>query len=300
MAAGASAGICALPRLAHAQSQQEDFSATDPARGGRLAVDVLLNGNGPFRFVVDSAANASLIAEDVATRLGLEDAGEVAMHTLVAREIVRSVRPARFQTGALDIEGAQLALATRRGLNGADGLIGSDLLRGLRLVLSFRGGYSATIGRSRIPGGGILDIRKPTFKFRAVGQRRFGDLIMMDVRSNGVTGKAIVDTGSEITIVNRAMATVARARPTTLPNGRRFIDVRSPTGQTAQAEAMILRDVLFSGVALQEVPVLVGDFHVFDVWGFGDRPAMLLAVDILGLFDTVAIDMRRGELVFEI
>ncbi len=63
---------------------------------------------------------------------------------------------------------------------------------------------------------------------------------------------------------------------------------------------MSLPRLEFAGVGLQQVPVLVGDYHVFDFWGVRDAPAMLMGVDILGLFHTVSIDMRRAELVLEI
>ena len=53
------------------------------------------------------------------------------------------------------------------------------------------------------------------------------------------------------------------------------------------------------GRILATVIRLVGDFHVFSLWGAADRPAMLLGADVLSRFRAVAIDLRRGEVTFE-
>ena len=53
-------------------------------------------------------------------------------------------------------------------------------------------------------------------------------------------------------------------------------------------------------MTISRVPVLVGDLHTFDIWGAADRPAMLMGVDILGLFDSVMIDLKRGEFTLKV
>lgn len=294
---GASGACVAWPSNLFAQ-EADDLGAFGWARGGRLAIKVAVDGQGPFEFVVDSAANASLIAEDLAVRLGLADAGPIMVHTLVAREQMASVRPERVRAGALNVVGPRLAVASRRGLHGADGLLGSDMLRNLKLVLNFRGRNRVSIRRSAKPHVGFLDPPRPTTRLTDRGERHFGSLVSIAVHANGLRGRAIVDTGAETTIINRAMAVSARAG--FLSDGKREMEVSSPSGLSAPASVMSLPRLEFAGVGLQNVPVLAGDYHVFDVWGVRDQPAMLMGVDILGLFHRVSIDMRRAELVLEI
>ena len=123
--------------------------------------------------------------------------------------------------------------------------------------------------------------------------------ISIQVRVNGVLGRAILDTGAETTVVNRAMADTG-ARPVFLSDGSRRSDLSSPSGLSATGELMTLPVLEFAGVSLQQVPVVVGDFHVFDFWGLRDEPTMLMGVDILGLFRTVSIDLGREEVVLEV
>ncbi len=76
---------------------------------------------------------------------------------------------------------------------------------------------------------------------------------------------------------------------------RRTVTLTGP----ASAELPILPPpaLRLGGVRFSLVPILVGDLHTFTLWGLADTPAMLLGVDLLGLFHTVVIDLKRGELV---
>jgi len=267
---------------------------------GRLTVPVLINGQGPFAFAVDSAANASVIAADLAVTLALPAAGEVTMHTLIAGETVSTVRAGRIQTGALDEPDIRLAVASRIGLAGVDGLIGTDLLGGLRLDLRFRGVQRMRITRSRRTGDQFFESRRPSTRLLHAVEQRFGELLMIEAQAGGAPAVAILDTGALVSIGNTALARAARTTQITLRDGSRTSRVQSPTGRSAQAEPMLLSGLRFGGLTLGRIPLLIGDFHTFDLWGLGDRPAMLLGVDVLGLFSSVAIDLRRGEVVFEV
>jgi hypothetical protein len=86
----------------------------DPVdRFGRLTLSVEINDVGPFAFALDSAATLSVIAADLAADLGLADAGDVQMHTLLAAEYARTVRADRVRCGALDQRGGRLAVGPR-------------------------------------------------------------------------------------------------------------------------------------------------------------------------------------------
>ena len=102
-----------------------------------------------------------------------------------------------------------------------------------------------------------------------------------------------------MTIINSALAVQANAQPLVLPDGSSLTRVLSPTGSGAVAQAMLLPELQLGGVQLTRIPVLVGDFHTFAIWGLADQPALLLGVDLLGLFQTVTIDLRRGELLLD-
>jgi predicted aspartyl protease len=294
----ASAGLPSLslasPSLASPQEAPE--FAGGGLGGGLLTVPVTIDDQGPFTFAIDSAANASVIAEDLAVRLGLPAAGEVTMHTLVAREVAPTVRASRMRTGALDARGVRLVVTGRSGLDGLDGLLGTDLLADLRLVLRFGRRTRASVSRPRL--GGEYGFDGVRLDARASGEQRFNGLLLIDALAGQVPCKVIVDTGAKVTIINTALAKQADAQPLVLA-GSSESRVYSPTGRAAVAEAMLLPAIRLGGVRFSRVPVLVGDFHTFGLWGLADQPALLLGVDLLGLFHTVIIDLKRGELLLD-
>ena len=265
--------------------------------GGRLTLPVMIDGQGPFLFAIDTAASASVVADDLASSLGLRRSGPIAMHTLIGREVVESVTADQIRSGGLDRSEVRLALASRAGLDGADGLIGADLLSGYRLVLQFKGRNWARISRSRPPPIGFFDAPDTVSPLADGGPHRIGGPITLEGRSRGAPIRVIIDTGAQVSLINRPAMDGGRVSPILLDDGTDRIPVMSPTGSSAIASAVLLHDLHFAGVALSRVPVLAGDFHVFRHWGYGDVPAILMGVDILGLFETVIVDLGRGEIM---
>jgi len=290
-------GALGLAGVAKAQGAPPQVTTENIARG-RMTVPVVIDDQGPFIFVVDSAANASVIASDVAERLGLVSAGAVNMNTLIASERVQTVRARRLETGVLEVESPRLALAQRGGLGHIDGLLGTDLLAGHRLTMNFRGRTAIHIGRSRRSRTGFLDIREPTVKL--IGSTSAGKLVLVQAIIGNTPTVAVIDTGAQVSIVNTAAADRAGLSPATLSDGASRALVRSPTGSSKEARIMSVPSLRIGGVSLGRNSVLVGDFHTFDLLGLRDTPAMLLGVDMLGIFQSVAVDFRRAELVFTI
>ena len=286
--------LLAGPAAAH---QSRERRSDRLIHGGRLTLQVLIEGQGPFLFAIDTAASASVVADDLASSLGLRRSGPITMHTLIGREVVEAVTAGRIRSGGLDRSGVRLAVASRGGLDGADGLIGADLLSGSRLILEFKGRNWARISRSRPPPIGFFDAPNTVNPLADGGRPGIGGPITLEGRSRGAPIRIIVDTGAQVSLINRPAMAGGRASPLLLDDGTDRIPVMSPTGSSAIASAVLLHDLHFAGVALRRMPVLAGDFHVFRHWGYGDVPAILMGVDILGLFETVIVDLGRGEIM---
>lgn len=268
--------------------------ATD--RLGRMTLPVRLNGLGPYRFALDSAASLSMIAEDLVTPLGLAGDQDVQLHTLLASERARTVRLDRLQCGALDVAGPRMAVGSRVGMAGLDGLISASTLSDQRVTMSFRHDRMA-IGRSRGRGKSMFS-DEHRIPFRSPPGRGFENLVVVRVRVGGREVEAIIDTGAQSSIANTALLAAVGGVAVVLPDGSRTRPVQSVTGQAAEARMMIMRALHFGPVSIDRLPVLVADFHTFDVWGLGDRPALLLGVDVLRAFESVAIDFNTRQLVF--
>ena len=278
----------------------EEFRADQATdRVNRATVPVFIDGQGPFRFAVDTAASASVIADDLAGRLGISSAGELDMHTVIGRERVRAVRARTLSSGSLSIEAARMAVGTRGGLIGLDGLLGLDLLADQRLVMRFRGQGRSSINRSRPDPDAFLGAVRPRVRFQP--PRGGGiNLMVLEALVRGQPVQAVIDTGAQVTLINPALARAAGARPFVTRGAETARLVQSPTGRAAPAEAMVVSAVHFDELVLDRLAVLMGDFHIFRLLGLENTPAMLMGVDVLGVFERVVIDLKRGEIIMDV
>ncbi len=301
-AALATLAACGLAGAAWGQAARiEEFRADETTdRVRRSTVPVMINDQGPFRFAVDTAASASVVADDLAERLGMESAGQLDMHTVIGLERVPAVRARTLASGSLSIAGARMAVGTRPGLIGLDGLLGLDLLAEQRLVMRFRGGGRSSIHRSRPDPDQFLGVVRPRGRFRPPAGGG-SQLMVVDALVRGQAVQAVVDTGAQVTLINPALAAAAGARPFQSRNastGQAL--VQSPTGRAALAQAMVVSAVHFDELVLDRLAVLMGDFHIFRLLGLADTPAMLMGVDVLGVFQRVVIDLKRGEIIMDV
>lgn len=283
-----------LARSASAQASPPDYGSTGMDRG-RVTVPVRINDGSVLSFAVDCAANSSVIASDLVAPLALPFGETLGMHTVVGREEVASVRANRLHSDAMNARNVRLAVGNRLAMDGLDGLLGADLLAGHRLVLNFKGRTKARIARSRSATRGFFDPIPPNSRLNATPLPRFGNLLSIGARIGSTSAIAIIDSGAGVSVLNRAAATAGHASLLTLTNGSSASRIQSPTGRTAPVDLMLLPSLGFAGVTIARLPVMVADLHTFDIWGVADRPAILLGVDILGLFESVAIDLKRGE-----
>ncbi len=271
-------------------------------RVGRSTVPVRLNGR-DLIFALDTAANASVIASDLVGQLGLTPAGRTTMHTIVGAEPVDLVSAAALSSGALSRQGARLAVGDRGGLIGLDGLLGLDLLAGQRVDLRLRGRRGSSIGRSRLDDDSFLQAERPRVSFSpppAPAGAPARGLIVLDMMVRGRRAKGVVDTGAAVSLINPALAEAAQARPLALIQSDTGRAVRSPTGASIGAAPMSVNAVRMGGMVMDRLGVLMGDFHIFRHLDLAEEPAMLIGVDVLGVFSRVVIDLDRGELILEI
>lgn len=293
IAGAASAAVSPFPVFA----RQDPFD-TEAVRRGRATVPVFLEGQGPFNFMVDTAATASVISSDLAEALELAPAGAIGMHTLIGREVVPTVRVARITSGVLDVPDVRFAIGKRSAMGGLDGLLGCDLLIDRTLMLNFRGAQRVRIGRSNGPPRGIHGGITPGIPLVIRGERLFGNLLMIPALSGRTPAVAIIDSGAEGTIVNRAAARAGNATPLVPRDGQVIRWIQSPTGEVTWGQAMALPILRIGDMSISSLPVAVGDFHSFRIWELVDRPALLIGLDILRRFGAVHIDLKRNELSF--
>jgi len=259
----------------------------DPAK--RLTVKALVNGQGPFDFMVDTGANSSVIAAEIAYKLSLPPAGRSEMHGIAGAQSVETVLIESLTVGRRGRQRMTLSVLPRETLN-ADGILGLEWLGRASLLLDFK--------RRRMTVGEALPVPDPTtFVVKARLQKSGLTLIDAFMPSRRII--AFVDSGSTTTVGNLAFFDEAVVKGS-IVGPVTDTELRSVTGQVLQGRLITMSSLTLGKVILRRVPMVIGPIHTFDFWGMHAEPAVLIGSDILQQFETVAMDVKAGEVRFKV
>ena len=255
----------------------------------RLSVDVHVNGRGPYRFIVDSGADTSVVGLRIAKDLQLPLGTPVVLDGMTNRNIVDRVKVDQLTVGSSTIGNLELP-ALRESDLGGDGMIGIDALVQQRLLMDFEKHLikveDASIPEPHEPGEIVITAR-----------RRRGQLILTHVTAAGFELDAIIDTGSEITIGNLALRNQ-------LIRGNRdkflTVSVVGVTGATQKLDVARIGELQLGPVTLHDVPMAFADVPPFEMFGLSHTPALLLGTDILETFRRISLDFRSRKVRFQL
>ena len=264
----------------------------------RMTVQVNVGDRGPYAFLVDTGSERTAISRQLAIELGLAVGAPVRVHSLLGTEMVATVNIPRLGVGrqALAVNDAPTFEAHHMG---AAGILGIDSLRAQRVVFDFkRGEMQLTPGRQA-----EVRVEEDTIVIRA--RSRGGRLILTKVTLDGIAISAIIDTGSQMSIGNPALlrrlkrARAARPDQSAVDLGSGRAVIKSVTGQTGQVDLARVRRLDLGGVDLTDFIVAFSDARIFQELGYGDKPAILLGMDAMRLFDKVSIDFAQKKVRFD-
>jgi predicted aspartyl protease len=298
----ASAGAALTPlRSAFAQTeavpvdQDETPTQIDTGRDRyeHMLAPVAINGQGPFNFLMDTGANVSCVSHELAERLALEPGPPARVHTVVGVRERPMVLIDQLRVGARDRRKVRAPAMPIRNA-GVDGVLGVDWLKGQRLVLGFKA-RSLEITKSRTDTSREGRVVVPT-------RRRMGQLTIVDADLSGKRISAMIDSGSQVSICNsrlREMVMAAERKKGPVEPPRR-VRLESLAGEPFTGEMLYLPFMRLGGLHLGNVPVVYAEMHVFELWDLKDTPAVMLGMDLLTQFTTVAMDFGRSQVRFDI
>jgi predicted aspartyl protease len=260
----------------------------------RMTVEVLINGAGPFNFVVDSGADRSALAAPLAERLGLERGPDVMLHGVGGSAITPTAKVALMTAGESKLKNAQLPILAADRL-GADGLLGVDILDGRSVVMDFKS-HRLEVRRSSAFDSPFRTAREVS----VLADARFGRLAIVNARVSGVRCVAFIDSGSGASIGNMALAEAIKLRVRRKPEPSMAVRMIGAAGEATLGEIRIVRSVELGEVRMSNLPLVMADLHIFDVWNLTGRPAVLLGVDVLRMFARVELDFGAERVKFRL
>jgi hypothetical protein len=255
----------------------------------RLSVDVQVNGRGPYRFIVDSGADTSVVGIGIAHDLQLPLGTPAILNGMTSRDLVDRVKVDELTLGPTSVRNLLLP-ALREYDVGGDGIIGIDALVSKRLLMDFEKRLikveDASVRYIPVPGEIVVTAR-----------RQRGQLILTHIRAAGVPLDAVIDTGTEITIGNLALRDLLIRG-----NREKFIEVPviGVTGVTKKLQVARIGELQLGPITISDVPMAFADVPPFKLFGLADQPALLLGTDLLETFRRISLDFKARKVRFQL
>ena len=254
----------------------------------RMTVPVTIKGEGPFRFMIDTGAQATVLSIHLADQLELTERRTATLVGMASRRAVETTEIPEFGIGRRTLTIMTAPLVESGNIGGADGILGLDGLQGQRVLLDFVKQRMLVADADELGGNRGYEII-----VRA--QRSLGQLIIADALVNDVKTAVIIDTGAQASVGN--MALLERLRRSRASGENTMTDIN---GQDLTGQVRICESLSIGEMNLTDIPILFVDTPPFDALGFADRPALILGMNELKLFRRVAIDFNKRQVLFDL
>jgi Aspartyl protease len=254
----------------------------------RMTVPVMIEGRGPYQFVVDTGSDRTVVSRELATSLKLAVGGTVTMHSMtgVAEQstvIVPTLTIAGQTTNDIN------APALLEAYLGGHGLLGIDSLKGRRVVMDF---VKRTLSILR---SGEKEAFDPD-TIVVTARSKYGQLVLVDADVDGTPITVIIDSGSDTTVGNAPLrALLAKHNRKMQFFKTELFDV---TGSKLGAEYASVGRIRIAGITVENPVIAFADAHPFKRYGLESKPAMLLGIDTLRSFRRVSVDFAQRKVRF--
>ena len=255
----------------------------------RMTVSVSVSGAGPYRFLVDTGAERTVISRQLAQQLNLASGQAATLHSVVGSNGVKTVDipHLRVSNNVVSVDNAPALEAANIG---ADGMLGIDSLKSQRVLFNFKAKtMSITPAGKDVPelDGDVIVVR---------ARARNGRLIFTHAKVDGRKVAVIVDTGSQVSVGNMALHRALAGRK--MWRSAEPVTIESVTGDKLLADVAKLSELELGGVHLNDLSIAFTDAHIFRQLDLDDRPALLLGMNALRAFDQISIDFASKKVRF--
>lgn len=252
-----------------------------------LLVDTWINDEGPYPFIVDSAASGTLVFDNLTDRIALDRVESEGTITIQASG--GDIKAQVVELGQLRMGGSSFdmpyTLSFASGLDTEDetyGIVGADVL--YRQPVGFA--LSEGVLHLYPEGEAINPDTDLTGNWFSVAMTLHDDaprsagFFWVDVALNGVTMPALIDTGAQRSTINTAAAIAAGIDPA---NEALYADapIRSAAPATVEAWVVPFSTLQMGQRVWASRNVSLADLPILEYFGRHDTPSMILGADFL-------------------
>jgi predicted aspartyl protease len=245
---------------------------------GRPTAKVMLNGKGPFRFLVDTGSTTTVIAQRHIEGLGFPLVGVATVNGTTGAALTPVTEVDLLEAGVVKRERIRLAVLPDYGLAREDGILGADVFAGRKVV--FR------IAEKTVR---IESSHRSHAISRANIRIRNGLLAEVEGAVGAVRTRLMLDTGAQNCIANMALSDALKK---TYPRLARVDNVRviGVTGHVIYGQYIVLPKVDAKAFSVKDAGAVAADAPIFKLWGLEREPALIVGVNLLSRLASFSID----------
>lgn len=281
------------PGAGAAESDAEELSEIEVfqlerERFRRMTVPVSIGDAGPFRFMIDTGAQATVLSRALADQLELFERQPAVLVGMASRRPVETTLVEGLVLGSRTFHIPRAPVLEGAHIGGADGILGLDSLQDQRVLIDFDAGELSVADAKDLGGNRGYDI---IVKARS----KLGQLIITRASLNGIAVQVIVDTGAQSSVGNLAL--LERLRRARDLGESELTDVN---GEVMGGVVKVGGQLHVGRANLSNFPILFVDSPTFHSLGLAAEPALILGMSELKLFRRVAIDFKERRVLFDL
>lgn len=276
----------APPTAAGLVDPAAEVLALDQERHSRMTLPVMVEGAGPFAFMIDTGSQATAITHEIRTAANLAPAGTAVLVGMASRREVELASVGRIEFGSNSFTNFSAPVLAREHV-GADGIIGLDALQDFRVLIDFRKQTIAVEDAS-------VKAKRGGYEIVVRASSRLGQLLISDALVEGVRATVIIDTGAQSSLGNTALKDRIRAKRA------QEVVTTDVNGVDIVGELAFVRSLDIGGLSLTNVPLTFADTPAFAALGLREQPVLAIGMQHLALFDRVAIDFGQQRILFDV
>lgn len=287
---------------ANGESRNPSDSSVEYARlsSGQYVIDTYVNGQGPFKFMIDTAASRSSIFEKTKTTLGLEyGEGE---ERFVSGMINSGLRPI--------VKIAKLSFAQQKFKDHTvlvlkdwddleeplDGILGLDVFTDLVLHFSKTKKNVRVYKESTLPMSKFRRWDKIKLSSSPYPGKGYG-LLFSSANIGRAKVPVLIDSGAGFTMLNWKSLNSKYSDIEKVRLREEWV-VQGAIGEFVPTSQVIVKNLKIDGLEIDRQNVLILDFDKFPVNGYGKYPLMVMGIDVFGGRDFV-LDFQTNQLLME-
>ncbi len=259
----------------------------DQDRNNRFTVPVMVEGMGPFDFMIDTGSQATAVTHQINEGLQLTPFGTATLVGMASRRPVDVVEVSSMTFGSHTVQDLLSPVLDRQHV-GADGILGLDSLQDFRVLIDFR---EDTIAVQDVS---TLRRQRQGFEIIVRARQELGQLLITDALVEGVRTTVIIDTGAQASLGNLALRDRIRTQRS------QEVVTTDVNGVEMTGRLSYVRSLNLGGLEMQNVSLAFADAPAFEALGLKDTPVISLGMQHLRMFDRVAIDFASQRILFDV